>query len=91
LKKISHSQLPRACYCCCTAAARVQESQDEIDVLSFFLSSSSAAGWFPSSVALISCLNPQKFEILQYSDVDQQKEKAPETCRCNCNKAGSNS
>jgi hypothetical protein len=49
--------------------------------LSFFLSSSSAAGWFPSSVALISCLNPQKFEILQYSDVDQQKEKAPETCR----------
>jgi len=60
--------------------------------LSFFLSSSSsAAGWFPSSVALISCLNPQKFEILQYLDVDQQKEKAPETCRCNCNKAGSSS
>jgi len=85
VKKISHSQLPRAYYCCSTAAARVQESQAEIDVLSFFLSfflsSSSAAGWFPSSVALISCLNPQKFEILQYSDVDQQKEKAPETCR----------
>jgi hypothetical protein len=59
--------------------------------LSFFLSSSSAGGWFPSSVALISCLNPQKFEILQYLDVDQQKEKAPETCRCNCNKAGSSS
>jgi hypothetical protein len=38
VKKISRSQLPRAYYCCSTAAARVQESQAEIDVLSFFLS-----------------------------------------------------
>jgi hypothetical protein len=38
VKKISRSQLPLAYYCCSTAAARVQESQAEIDVLSFFLS-----------------------------------------------------
>jgi hypothetical protein len=38
VKKISRSQLPRAYYCCSTAAASVQESQAEIDVLSLFLS-----------------------------------------------------
>jgi len=89
VKKICCIQLCGV-YCCSTATARLQESQAEIELQSLFLSSS-IAGWFPSSVAVISCLNQQKFEILQYIDMDQHKEKAPKVFQCNCNKVGSSS
>jgi hypothetical protein len=45
-------------YCWSTATARLKESQAEIKLLSLFISPSSIAGWFPSSVALMSCLKP---------------------------------